>query len=90
MSQNKTVVKFTQVCRQCKKYYQIFEIDLNRYYDEEGKSIVENHELYTNFSFTCRNCGLLIILNFNELCNKETVLFLRRLEKEKELYPVYT
>ena len=77
-------VNFTQVCRDCKKYYQYFEIDIDKCYDENGKSIVKNHELYETFSFSCRKCGLLNILNFNELCNKETVLYLRRYLKEKE------
>ena len=81
-----TYVNFTQACRDCKKYYQYFEIDIDKYYDENGKSIVKTYELYEKFSFSCRRCGLLNILNFNELCNKETVLYLRRNKKENDRY----
>ena len=81
-------VKFTQACRDCKKYYRIFKIDLDKYYDHEGKSIVKTQELYENFSFICEKCGLLNILNFTELCNKETVLYLRKVKEED--YPEYT
>ena len=82
-------INFTQGCRHCRKYYQIFKIDLNKYYDEDGKSIIKTQELFEKFSFMCGNCDLLNILNFTELCNKETVLFLRKSSKE-ENYPEYT
>ena len=72
-----TNINFTQVCRDCKNYYQTFKIDIDKYYDESGKSVIETKELYEKFSFICQICGLLNILNFNELCDKETVLFLR-------------
>ena len=81
-SQKETVVNFAQGCRDCRKYYQIFKIDLDRYYDEDGKSIIKTQELYEKFSFICKKCGLLNILNFTELCDKETVLYLRKQDKE--------
>ena len=82
-------VKFAQGCRDCRKYYQIFKIDLNKYYDENGNAIIKPQELYEKFSFTCRKCELLNILDFTQLCNKETVLFLRKSRKD-ENYPDYT
>ena len=85
-SQKEKVVNFAQGCRDCRKYYEIFKIDLNLYYDEEGESIIKTQELYEKFSFICKNCGLLNILNFTELCNKETVLYLRKQEEDCNYY----
>ena len=82
-------VKFAQGCRDCRKYYEIFKIDLNKYYDEEGNTTIKTQELFEKFSFTCRKCDLLNILDFKQLCNKETVLFLRKSRKD-ENYPDYT
>ena len=72
------VLNFTQVCRDCKNYYQVFKIDINRYYNENGESNITTSELYEKFSFICKRCDLLNILNFTELCKKETVLYLRK------------
>ena len=78
-------INFTQVCRDCKKYYQFFKIDIDNYYDEKGKPIVNYKDLYEKFSFSCKHCGLLNILSFSELCDEKTVLYLRKLwEKEKK------
>ena len=77
-------VNFTQACRECKKYYQIFKVDINKYYDEEGKSVITNEELYEKFSFSCKNCFLFNIMNFSELCNEETVIYLRNNHIENE------
>ena len=81
------IVNFAQGCRDCRKYYQIFKIDLDQCYDEKGKSKVETKEIIEKFSFTCKKCGLFNVLDFNQLCNEETVLYLR---KEKTNYPTYT
>ena len=78
-----TYVNFTQACRDCKKYYQIFRIDIDNCYDENGKNIVANKDLYEKFSFSCKKCGLLNFINFSELCNEKTVLYLRKIEREK-------
>ena len=43
-------VNFTQVCRECKNYYRTFKVDINRYYDENGKSCIKTKELYKKFS----------------------------------------
>ena len=75
-------VNFTQVCRECKSYYRTFKVDINRYYDENGKSCIKTKELYEKFSYICQMCGLLNILNFNELCKEETVFFLRKRANE--------
>ena len=82
-------VKFAQGCRDCRKYYEIFKIDLNKYYDEDGNTTIKPQELYEKFSFTCRKCDLLNILDFTQLYDKETVLFLRKSRKD-ENYPDYT
>ena len=82
-------VNFAQGCRDCRKYYEIFKIDLNKYYDENGDSIIKTQELYEKFSFTCPRCELLNILDFTQLCSNETVMFLRKSSKDKN-YPEYT
>ena len=46
-------VNFAQGCRDCRKYYEIFKIDLNKYYYENGDSIIKTQELYEKFSFIC-------------------------------------
>ena len=33
------------------------------------------------FLFFCRSCGLMNILDFDKICNKETVLYLKKREK---------
>lgn len=82
-------VNFAQGCRDCRKYYEIFKIDLNKYYYENGDSIIKTQELYEKFSFICPRCDLLNILNFTQLCSNETVVFLRKSSKDKN-YPEYT
>ena len=57
-------------------------MDINKYYDENGKSCIKTKELYEKFSYICQMCGLLNILNFNELCKEETVFLLRKRAKE--------
>ena len=72
-----TNLNITQVCRDCKSYYEIFKVDINKCYDENGKSKIKTRELFEKFSFICRRCDLLNIPSFDEVCNRETVLFLR-------------
>ena len=72
-----TNLNITQVCRDCKSYYEIFKVDINKCYDENGKSKIKTRELFEKFSFICRRCDLLNILSFDEVCNRETVIFLR-------------
>ena len=79
-----TKVNFSQVCRECKSYYQTFKVDINKVYDENGKCCIKTKELYERFSFICSICGLLNILNFNQICKEETVFFLRKRAKEIE------
>ena len=76
-------MNFTQVCRDCKNYHQTFKVDIDRYYDENGKSVIKTKELYEKFSFICKICGLLNILNFSELCKEGTVVFLRERANKK-------
>ena len=77
-----TNLNITQVCRDCKSYYETFNVDINKYYDENGKSKIQTQELFEKFSFICRRCDLLNILSFDKICNQGTVLFLR--EKDKK------
>ena len=79
-----TEVNFCQVCRECKSYYQNFKVNINKFYDENGKSYIKTKELYEKFSFICPICNLLNILNFNQICKEETVFFLRKRAKEVE------
>ena len=72
---------FTQVCRQCKRGYKKFKIDLSNY-DKDGKISLESSEIFERFSFTCEKCELTNVLNFAELCSKETILFLKKRSKE--------
>ena len=74
-------MNFTQICRDCKSYHQTFKVDIDRYYDENGKSVIKKKELYKKFSFICKICGLLNILNFSGLCKEGTVVFLRERAK---------
>ena len=79
-----TEVNFTQVCRECKSYYQNFKVNINKLYDENGKSCIKTKGLYEKFSFICPICNLLNILNFNQIFKEETVFFLRKRAKEIE------
>ena len=69
---------FTQVCRQCKRGYKKFKIDLSK----DRKISLENLEIFERFSFTSEKCELTNVLNFAELCSKETILFLKKRSKE--------
>ena len=78
-----TNLNITRVCQDCRSYYETFKVDINKYYDENGKSKIQTEELFENFSFICRRCSLLNILSFGKICNQETVLFLREKDKKK-------
>ena len=80
-----TNLNITQVCRDCKSYYETFKVDINKYYDENGKRKIKTQELFEKFSFICRRCDLLNILSFDKICNQETVLFLRGKDKKISL-----
>ena len=77
-----TKVNFCQVCREYKRYYRNFKVDINKCYDENGKTCIKTKELYEKFSFICPVCNLLNILNFNQIYKEETVFFLRKRAKE--------
>ena len=77
-----TNLNITRVCYDCKSYFETFKVDINKYYDENGKTKIEIQELFEKFSFICRRCDLLNILSFDKICNRETILFLR--EKEQK------
>lgn len=79
-------LNFTQVCRDCKKNYETFKIDINKWYSETGEVVyISPQELYEKFSFSCE-CGCLNILCFKEICSKETIIFLRKHEEERKKY----
>ena len=79
-----TEVNFCQVCRECKSYYRNFKLNINKCYNENGESYINTKELYEKFSFICPICNLLNILNFSQICKKETVFMLRRRQNENE------
>ena len=77
-----TNLNITRLCQDCRCYYETFKVDINKYYNEDGKSKIQTQELFEKFSFICRRCGLLNILSFEKICNRKTILFLR--EKDKK------
>ena len=77
-----TNLNITRVCQDCRCYYETFKVDINKYYDEDGKSKIQTQELFENFSFICRRCGLLNIVSLDKICNQKTVLFLRKRDKK--------
>ena len=77
---------YTQICRNCRLYCKTFKVTLN-YYDNCGKSKLSSEEIYESFSFTCGHCRSLNVLDFEMVCNKETILYLKimqELEKHVE------
>ena len=74
-------INLTRVCQDCRSYYQTFKVDINKQFDESGKCLIKTQELYQKFSYICPKCGLLNIANINKLCNEDTVLFLREMNK---------
>ena len=45
------------------------------------ESVVYRTMKYLKISFFCHSCGLMNILDFDKICNKETVLYLKKREK---------
>ena len=45
------------------------------------ESVVYRTMKYLKIFFFCRSCGLMNILDFDKICNKETVLYLKKREK---------
>lgn len=70
-------INFTQLCRQCKKDFKSFKIELS-IYDEHGLYNISNEEILENFSFVCRYCDLLNVLDFQKICNPDTIGYIRR------------
>ena len=71
---------YTQICRNCKLDCKTFKVTLNCY-DNCGKSKLLSEEIYENFSFTCGHCCSLNVLDFETVCNKETILYLKILQE---------
>lgn len=69
----------TQICRNCKLDCKTFKVTLNCY-NNYGKSKLTSEEIYENFSFTCGRCCSLNVLDFETVCNKETIVYLKLLQ----------
>ena len=67
----------------CKKDLKNFEIFLSMY-DECGMSILSDEEK-SNFSFTCKFCNSFTQLNFDTICNEQTVTFLKRKAIDRQI-----
>ena len=68
---------FTQLCRNCKDNSKTFKICLSDY-DVAGRFNLSNEEVFERFSFTCEHCGFINVLDFEQLCNPNTVWYLRK------------
>ena len=73
---------YTKLCV-CKKDLKNFKIFLLMY-DESGVSILSDEEK-SNFSWTCKFCSLLNQLNFDTICNEQTVRFLKRKAIDRQI-----
>ena len=68
---------FTQLCRNCKKVCKTFKVSLSDY-DVTGRFNLSKVEVAEQFSFVCSFCTELIIVDFEQVCNPNTVWYLRR------------
>ena len=68
---------FTQLCRNCKEDSKTFKIYLSDY-NATGEFNLSKEEIFEKFSFVCKQCELVNIANFEQVCNQNTVWYLRR------------
>ena len=68
---------FTQLCQKCKKGCKTFKVSLS-YYDVAGRFNLSKVEVAEEFSFICSFCTELNIVDFEQVCNPNTVWYLRR------------
>ena len=70
---------FTQVCKNCKKSYKTFKIFLS-YYDDNGCCSNLSKEEMDAFSFICSKCNSMNSVDFQQICNQNTIWYLRNIE----------
>ena len=68
---------FTQLCRNCKEDSKTFKIYLSDY-DVAGRFNLSKEEIFEKFSFVCNRCELVNIIDFEQVCNPNTVWYIKR------------
>ena len=68
---------FTQLCRNCKEDLTAFKIYLSDY-DVTGRFNLSKEEIFEKFSFVCNRCELVNIIDFEQVCNPNTVWYIKR------------
>ena len=68
---------FTQLCRNCKEDSKTFKTYLSDY-SAAGEFNLSKEKFFEKFSFVCKRCELVNIVNFEQVCNQNTVWYLRR------------
>ena len=68
---------FTQLCRNCKEDSKTFKIYLSDY-DVAGRFNLSKEEIFEKFSFVCNRCELVNIVDFEQVCNPNTVWYIKR------------
>ena len=68
---------FTQLCQKCKKDCETFKVSLSNY-EGAGRFNLSKVEVTKQFSFVCVFCEMVNIVDFEQVCNPNTVWYLRR------------
>ena len=68
---------FTQLCRNCKEDSKTFKIYLSDY-NAAGRFNLSKEEIFEKFSFVCNRCELVNIVDFEQVCNPNTVWYIKR------------
>ena len=68
---------FTQLCQKCKKDRETFKVSLSNY-EGAGRFNLSKVEVAEQFSFVCVFCEMVNIVDFEQVCNPNTVWCLRR------------
>ena len=71
---------FTQLCQKCKKDCETFKVSLSNY-EGAGRFNLSKVEVAEQFSFVCVFCEMVNIADFEQVCNPNTVWYLRRQNK---------
>ena len=77
-SPSQNFFNFTLLCSNCKKNQKTFKIPLSRY-DKNGNCILSKEEKEDDkWFFFCCYCGSNNRIDFSKICNRMTVLFLKK------------
>ena len=85
LSEFKDYFIYTKICP-CQKDVKNSKMYLS-FYDENGNCILSKEER-EKFSFVCSFCETFNQINFEEICNKDTVLMLKAIMK-KNLHELF-